>query len=142
MIWTYWNTTPKSIKNDITSVSFDGVNFYDTILHQYGLEVIHVWLEKFTHGIPDNIVNWRIENIPRKQLSRLQWKALQLSGTAMSTSFPYLQQSNHVTHGSADAYIAWTSKLSTSKFEILLIWLPKSWDSYIWTTYRFKKSKH
>ncbi|CAG2243423.1 unnamed protein product [Mytilus edulis] len=49
------NHLPRTVCKDSIMVSFDVVNLYTTIPHEYGLTAIEFWLEKFPSEVPDRI---------------------------------------------------------------------------------------
>ncbi|XP_029652808.1 uncharacterized protein LOC115225974 [Octopus sinensis] len=53
------NHFPKTVKEGTLLVSFDVVNLYTNTPHDYGIEAITFWLEKYPEEIPGHI-NHRI----------------------------------------------------------------------------------
>ncbi|XP_052822662.1 transient receptor potential cation channel subfamily V member 5 [Octopus bimaculoides] len=51
----FLNHLPNKTSKDFFLVSFDVINLYTSIPHEYGLIAIQYWLEKFPHDIPDRI---------------------------------------------------------------------------------------
>ncbi|XP_036357571.1 uncharacterized protein LOC118762697 [Octopus sinensis] len=49
------NYLPNTINEGTLLVSFDVVNLYTNIPHDYGIEAITFWLEKYSEGIPGRI---------------------------------------------------------------------------------------
>ncbi|XP_029639540.1 uncharacterized protein LOC115214481 [Octopus sinensis] len=49
------NHLPKTVKEGTLLVSFDVVNLYTNIPHDYGIEATTFWLEKFPEEIPGRI---------------------------------------------------------------------------------------
>ena len=84
------NHLPHHIDKDTILVSFDVVNLYTTIPHNYGLEAISFWLEKYPFELPDRIqkifiiegIKFILEN-NFFSFDDIIYK--QISGTAMGT---------------------------------------------------------
>ena len=49
------NHLPKTVNENTHIVSFDVVNLYSNIPHNYGIEAIRYWLDSFTYELPDRI---------------------------------------------------------------------------------------
>ncbi|CAC5374171.1 unnamed protein product [Mytilus coruscus] len=49
------NHLPRTVRKDSIMVSFDVVYLYTTIPHEYGLEAIEIWLERFPSKVPNRI---------------------------------------------------------------------------------------
>lgn len=84
------NHLPQHVNCDTIIASFDVVNLYTTIPHQYGLEAMGYWLEKYPNDIPERIdksfITEGLKFILQNnyfEFNRHIYK--QISGTAMGT---------------------------------------------------------
>ncbi|CAC5384721.1 unnamed protein product [Mytilus coruscus] len=84
------NHLPTTVSKDSIMVSFDVVNLYTTIPHEYGLKFIEFWLEKFPSEVPDRIekkfIIEEIKFILQNNYFNFNGESnRQISGTAMGT---------------------------------------------------------
>ncbi|CAG2209848.1 unnamed protein product [Mytilus edulis] len=84
------NHLPRTVCKDSIMVSFDVVNLYTTIPHEYGLTAIEFWLEKFPSEVPDRIekkfIIEGIKFILQNNYFNFNGESYrQISGTAMGT---------------------------------------------------------
>ena len=84
------NYLPKTTTKDTIIVSFDVINLYTSIPHEYGLEAIKFWIEKFPNDLPERIdrrfIIEGIKFILQNNYFNFNCDTYrQLSGTAMGT---------------------------------------------------------
>ncbi|XP_014771811.1 uncharacterized protein LOC106870299 [Octopus bimaculoides] len=126
------NHLPKHTNKDIFIVSFDVINLYTTIPHQYGLETIKFWLEKYSNEVPERIRNeFMIEGLKfilqNNFLNFNNNTYRQVSGTAMVTKFAPTYANLVMAYLELQIYEEFKSKYGLSFHKYLL----ENWKCYL-----------